>query len=181
METVDVLVGVIRDLQRRLEDEQSVSRRAISKAEELDEVRKIHNEGIGRLSRCIENQKEVIQTQAEEFKRTVAFYQARDEDGWGYWRDRTLQLEKENKFLKQDRDTWKSWCSSGNKLHDETTKQLKKQLGESIDIFQDLAKVTDGKNHQLKKLDTEIKEIHEKWLKAEAEKMEWLQAGYARR
>lgn len=62
-----------------------------------------------------------------------------------------------------------------------TNKQLKQELEDSIDNFQELAKVAQDKQVMLQKLEARIEELATKWRKAETDKLEILQSGYARK
>jgi len=106
-----------------------------------------------------------------ELEKQKAFWQARDEDGWGYWRDLAISQEKQLKHMQKVLNDEGSSAKAAWALKKEASRKCK-VLDKKIDNLQE----------QIRSLKQREQEDYKaKWMKAEEDKLEILQAGYARR
>jgi len=101
----------------------------------------------------------------------IKFWQARDRDGWGYWRDEALSLGKQLKDAKKNISFLESSERAARFLHDKAEQKIK-QLDKEIGKLEERKKIS---------MQNESEDYKAKWLKSEADKIEILQSGFARR
>jgi len=111
-----------------------------------------------------------LKKENKEMRWSLTGLHMREEEDWGEWRDKALELEKENKLLVKERDTWKSWCGSIHKLNDDTNIEMKR-LVERYQLLQERDKIVTDK----------LKEYDDKALEKISNRIEFEQAGCARR
>ncbi len=176
MKTTDILIKVIKSLQDELEAERFAGLTLRQQNMELrDKLEKVTPDV---------RQAEIIDELTLKLKNSGEWGKGWQKEAYKYenfYNDTKKKLETANWYLKDFQKQLANYEKIVIPEYQKEETELKTNLQDSIDIFLDVVKVATDKQSLINELQGKIKELTSKWQKSETDKIEILQAGYARK